>query len=63
MMKSKPLSETNSYLKDPERREKLIERSVASSCGVEGIKVNFRKMKKVNIPRRGNKKIYKAIPK
>lgn len=35
----KALIETNPYLKDPITREKLIERSVTTSCGVEGIKV------------------------
>lgn len=33
------LLDTNPYLKDPELRDRLIERSVVTSCGVEGIKV------------------------
>ncbi|QLH42467.1 MAG: hypothetical protein HWD59_06945 [Coxiellaceae bacterium] len=34
----KTLIETNPYLKDPATRKMLIERSVVTSCGVEGIK-------------------------
>ena len=37
-MKAKTLIETNSYLKDPVKRQKYTEVSVRSSCGVEGIK-------------------------
>jgi hypothetical protein len=56
----KPLIETNPYLEDKDR-EKLIEKSVVSSCGVEWIKIGFKDLKetpKIKIPRR-NKKIYK----
>ncbi len=60
-MKRKPLSETNPYIKDPEKREKLIAISVATSCGVEGVKVDFSTMKRIYIPSRGPKKIYKTI--
>lgn len=34
---TKPLSETNPYLKDPILRELLIRRSAMTSSGVEGI--------------------------
>lgn len=61
-MKTKPLIETNPYLKDPATRERLISRSVRTSCGVEGIKapttvVHF------DIPQREGKKIYKITTK
>lgn len=36
-MSSKPLTETNRYLKDPVQREKLNRISARTSCGVEGI--------------------------
>jgi hypothetical protein len=39
----KKLIDTNPYLRDPEQREKLIERSVTSSTGVEGIHIKKRK--------------------
>lgn len=54
----KPLSETNPYMKNPETRERLIDRSVSTSSAVEGIKVNF-DAKSVVISRRADKKIYK----
>lgn len=38
-MKTKPLIETNPYLKNPKIRGELIARSVRTSCGVEGIKL------------------------
>ena len=38
-MKAEPLSKTNPYLKDKKKAKKLIERSVETSCGVEGIKI------------------------
>lgn len=40
-MKKKSLIDTNPHLKDPDKRKELIERSVRTSCGVEGIKVDF----------------------
>ena len=40
-MKMKPLSETNPFLKDPDLREEFIIRSVMTSCGVEGVNVDF----------------------
>ena len=39
-MKTKPLIETNPYLKDANMRRALVARSVRTSCGVEGIKKN-----------------------
>jgi hypothetical protein len=58
-MKIKSLVETNPYLKDLQKRKELIARSVRTSGGVEGIKVNGRsKSKDIEIPRRINKKIY-----
>lgn len=60
-MRKKTLSETNPYIKDLERRKKLIERSVMSSCAVEGIQVDFSQMKNIHIPSRGSKKIYQSI--
>lgn len=59
-MKIKSLIETNPYLKDPQKREALIARSVRTSGGVEGIKVSGRvKSAHIEIPRRKDKKIYK----
>ena len=60
-MKAKPLIETNPYLKDISAREKLVERSVITSSGVEGVKVDFQKVAHVVIPRRRNKKIFADI--
>ena len=60
-MNTKPLIETNPYLKDSNIREKLLDRSVVSSCAVEGIRVDFKKMQEIHIPRRGNKKIYQKV--
>lgn len=62
-MHTRPLSETNPYMRDREMRERLIDRSVASSSAVEGIKVDFTKMRKIRIPKRIDKKIYKKIAK
>jgi len=59
-MKTKTLREANPYMKDEILREKLISRSVRSSCAVEGIKASSR-VGKIEIPRRGEKKIYKTI--
>jgi len=59
---TKPLIETNPYLKDATTRERLISRSVRSSCGVEGIKASNRVIH-IEITRRKNKKIYKMISK
>ena len=51
-MKPKSLLETNPYLKDPVMREKLIARSVVSSCGVEGVKVDLKKAREIQISRK-----------
>lgn len=36
-MHKKPLIETNPYLKDPKKREAMINRSVISSTAIEGV--------------------------
>jgi hypothetical protein len=61
-MKKKSLIETNPYLKDPAQRKMLVERSVRTSCGVEGIKAP---KKPVNIPitRSKDKNLYKRAAK
>ena len=60
-MKTKSLIETNPYLKDPAMREKLVSRSVRTSCGVEGIKAPLpSNVIRFEIPRRKDKKIYKT---
>ncbi len=56
-MKAKALIDTNPYLKNAEMREKLISRSVRTSCGVEGIKPS-KDVLHFEIIRR-DKKIYK----
>lgn len=38
-MKKLPLSQTNNYLSDPEKRKRDLVRSVLSSSAVEGIKM------------------------
>jgi hypothetical protein len=38
---SKPLIETNPYLVDPQKREKLLYTSVCTSTAIEGVKVTF----------------------
>ena len=58
-MKTKSLIETNPYLKDAAMREKLVSRSVRSSCGVEGIKASNR-VGHIEIIQRRDKKIYKT---
>jgi len=59
-MKTKPLIETNPYMKDAATRKKLISRSVRTSCGVEGIKAPSSNVIRFEIPRRKDKKIYKT---
>lgn len=59
-MKTKPLIETNPYLKDSAKRKKLIIRSVRTSCGIEGIEIKPEKAIHIDIPRRKDKKIYKT---
>ena len=58
-MTTKPLVGTNPYLKNAAMRDKLISRSVRSSCGVEGIKAS-KLVGYIKIVRRKNKKIYKT---
>ena len=61
-MKIKSLIETNPYLKDAVMRQMLIDRSVKTSGGVEGIKVaDLDKSSHIEIPRREGKKIYKRV--
>jgi hypothetical protein len=56
----KTLRESNPYMRDEDLREKLISRSVRSSCAVEGVKPSNR-VGHIEIPRRGERKIYKTI--
>lgn len=58
-MKKKSLAQTNKFLKDKKMREELFEKSVSSSCGVEGVKIDFKKIKPFHIKHRSEKKIYK----
>lgn len=51
-MKTKPLIKTNRYLRDPAMRKRLNDRSVISSCGVEGIKLTAKRTNKIKIKRR-----------
>jgi hypothetical protein len=39
-MKQKPLSHTNIYLQDPQKRRQAVVRSVLSSSAVEGIRID-----------------------
>jgi hypothetical protein len=55
---TKPLIETNPYLKDKTMREQLISRSVRTSCGVEGIKAPSH-TSRIKIAQRKDKRIYK----
>lgn len=57
-MKIKPLTETNPYLKDSARRERLNKQSVRSSCGVEGIKASSKKTTKIT---RRPKNLFKKL--
>ncbi len=45
IMKEKSLIKTNPYLMNPEVRDRLIERSVLSSCGVEGVKIDVMQLR------------------
>lgn len=60
---TKPLIETNPYLKNPATRDKLISRSVRTSCGVEGIKASSKRVVVVEITHRKDKKIYNTAKK
>ena len=55
----KTLIETNPYLKDPNQREKLVRRSVRTSCAVEGIAPKLENTSTIEIKHRTPKKIYK----
>lgn len=59
IMKTEPLIKTNPYLQDPVERQRLIARSVKTSCGVEGIKLN-ENIKPLVIVTRRIKRIYKS---
>lgn len=55
-MKTKSLIDTNPYLKDPAMRQRLLERSVRTSGGVEGIRpTNNSIAANIVIPRRNKK--------
>ncbi len=62
-MKTQTLADTNPYLKDVNDRKRLVHRSVRTSCGVEGIKERVDVFHLVEIPSRGEKKIYKNLAK
>ncbi|MFZ3115933.1 MAG: hypothetical protein WA133_02520 [Syntrophales bacterium] len=46
-MKEKPLSHTNIYLQDPQKRRKAVVRSVLSSSAVEGIRVDAHELEQL----------------
>jgi hypothetical protein len=46
-MKNKPLSQTNAYLRDPEKRHRAVLRSVLSSSAVEGILFTDKEMAEI----------------
>ncbi len=59
-MEQKPLSQTNVYLHDPEKRRKALLRSVLSSSAVEGINLTAQELTQLQrtpaipIPRSGS---------
>ncbi len=59
----KTLLNTNPYLNNTEVRKYFVNRSVRTSCGVEGIYAKIEKSYIINIPSRGPKKIYKNLSK
>ncbi|WP_131740710.1 MULTISPECIES: hypothetical protein [Legionella] len=59
-MKKQTLINTNPYLKDADNRKRLVQRSVRTSCGVEGIYEKNLVLQSFNIPSQGKKKIYKT---
>lgn len=61
LMKAQSLVNTNPYLKDADNRQRLVARSVRTSCGVEGIRKKAGKPQVFNIPSRGEKRIYQNI--
>ena len=58
-MKKKPLIETNPYLQNAITMRRLVARSVRTSCGVEGIRLN-KDAPSIVITHRKKKKIYQA---
>ncbi len=62
-MKKQVLINTNPYLKDASNRKCLVQRSVRTSCGVEGIHKKTDEIQVFTIPSRGEKRIYKNMPK
>ena len=55
-MEKQSLLQTNPYLKNREVASKLIERSVVTSCGVEGIKVDLKKINELHVPQQSEKR-------
>ena len=62
-MKTQALIKTNPYLKDAGNRKRLVQRSVRTSCGVEGILEKIGEIQFFNIPSRGKKKIHEHMTK
>lgn len=60
LMTTKPLIETNPYLKGPAKREMLIARSVRTSCGVEDIRAQQDEVV-YPVSRKRSKKNYKLL--
>lgn len=58
-MSNKSLIQSNPYLQDPLKLEALVERTVRTSCGVEGIKENTSEKWVNPIKTRSNKRIYR----
>jgi hypothetical protein len=46
-MKQKPLSHTNIYLQDPQKRRQAVVRSVLSSSAVEGIRIDAHELEQL----------------
>jgi len=46
-MKQKPLSYTNIYLQDPQKRHQAVVRSVLSSSAVEGIRIDAHELEQL----------------
>jgi hypothetical protein len=46
-MKQKPLSNTNIYLQDPQKRRQAVVRSVLSSSAVEGIRIDAHELEQL----------------
>lgn len=58
-MNTKPLIETNPYLREPAAMRRLVARSVRTSCGVEGIRLNSN-APHIVITSRREKRIYQT---